>query len=250
MSQRRRRRKQSYKNTRYVSFGGTDEYVDFSDVLDLESTTARSYSFVFKTSSANTMAFMSKSMASGDGYNGYQIYVSNGKVYFRIYDNGTGSGIKANTDNTFHDGASHHAIITYDGSQTEAGIKFYIDNTLEAQTNAGNTGFTVSTINTADLNYGRASYGSSYYTGDLDEVNQYTGVLTSGERGIIYGEDQSGAFDPGKIGDAKRISTNIHNIGCGENANYSGGNWTFGDRASNNYDGVSANMEGADVKEY
>jgi len=154
-----------------IELDGTDDHLEIGQSTEFnavfEKDHAHSFSFLFRTTNTAVSVMFSKSDPAAT-YKGVAVnFSASGLIEYRAYENGTLTGIRAHTDTVWNDGQWHSATITYDGSETEAGIGFYVDGGKQAQTNDGLSGFTGSIVNTADMWIGEASYGGLNFDGGL-----------------------------------------------------------------------------------
>ena len=183
------------KDGRYMKFSGVSK-IQIGNNAGFEKNEPSTYLWRFRTTRATTMAFLSKSEGAA-GYKGFNLYMdSSGRITFRMYDNGTGSGINAHNSTPAFDGKWHTCVCTYDGSETEAGITIYIDGVPGPMVLAGNSGFTGSILNSEDWTLAQASYGGLNFDGDLAYLAEYNVYLSNQEVAQLYEElEQEGSFD-------------------------------------------------------
>lgn len=166
-------------------FDGINEYVDMGDVLDFERTDPFSFSLWVKWSGSITSMFLSKYTLTSP-YPGYQVYgIATGAI--RVY---LGSSVTANdyifivtTATGFNDNNWHHVTVCYTGSSTAAGFSIYVDGVLRP--------FSVIKDSLASTTLTSAAFrlggdGSTFHTGNLDEVSVYTKALSQAEVTWIY----------------------------------------------------------------
>jgi hypothetical protein len=168
------------------SFGGATGYLSLANEgnFDFEKTDAFSISLWLKTST-NSFTLISKNIADVT-LRGWMVFVAaTGYVWFGLYnDNGGGNKIEVLNPIDIGDGAWHHVVVTYDGSETAAGCKIYLDN-VEAST-TGTDALTGTILNNVQINVGRRTNNSQYYTGLLDEVVFYERELIAREVNRLY----------------------------------------------------------------
>lgn len=101
-------------------------------------------------------------------------------------DNATANRLIVETGaNKIIAGVRSHALVTYDGTSTVAGVKLYINGIV--QTNVVVTDALAGTIqNTEKLRIGRRSLGDSAFDGLINEVAMFNRVLTLPEIGAVY----------------------------------------------------------------
>jgi hypothetical protein len=154
-----------------IELDGTNDHLEiqqsaqFNDVFEKDS--PHSFSFLFRTTKTAVSVLFSKSDPAAT-YKGVAVnFSASGLIEYRAYENGTVTGLRAHTDTAWNDGMWHSATVAYDGSETEAGISFYVDREKQAQTNDGLSGFTGSIVNTSGMWIGEASYGGLNFGGGL-----------------------------------------------------------------------------------
>jgi hypothetical protein len=160
-------------STHSCLFGGTNEFVDMGNVLDLAYGGTRSCSFWMKTSSPNQQIIVSK----GGGWNvdGWQILMLAGGSLRALWSS-WGQNLYFDTTTTWNDGAWHH--VSY-----ARGLYPVIDGVTRG---GGYGGGTPSTSNTDPFRIGATSAGSQAFVGNIDEVTIYSGTLTEAESQWIY----------------------------------------------------------------
>ena len=139
----------------------------------------------------------------------------------------------------------YHVVVTYDGSNTAAGVKFYIDGSSETTTIDTDSLGTNTTLNSADFNIGERNSGSGglYYHGNISNVAVFNSELSAAN--IVS------LFNGGKPGDLSSFSpAPVSWWRLGENSYCpTGGQWTVLDEISTNT-GTSFNMGEEDLQGY
>ena len=86
---------------------------------------------------------------------------------------------------SFTDGLWHNIVVTYDGSEDAAGVKFYIDGTEDTNTQTLSNSFTGTLANdaTVDLQIGKVPKygGTNYMDGNIDELAIFNSVKAIGD---------------------------------------------------------------------
>lgn len=175
---------------RNLVFDGATTDINLGDVSDFDNDEVQSFASVFQTTDSNIRVFMSKS--NDTPFKGWNFYMSAGKLIFRMYENLATSGFRVSSDDTFNDGDVHSAVITYDGNGG-TGVKIYVDNKEVEVTIENDVAFTGSTLTSANLNIGMASYGSLWWDGPLYKVMQF-GVELSSEEAVQLLEELNTAI--------------------------------------------------------
>ncbi len=127
----------------------------------------------FQTASSGTQSLVSRSSPTPT-FRGYAAYTSGGKLLFRMYYNGTSTGIRVSSDGTFDDGLPHSFLVTYSGSGAASGVTMYVDGDPISSSILLDAGFGGSVLNSADCVLGRFSYGSNPLDGWLGNVKIYS----------------------------------------------------------------------------
>jgi hypothetical protein len=164
------------------SFDGINDYVDLGFGYRRSKTEPFSYSFWASTNSLNTLTVLSNS-----GDNGHFLHIENRYVWMHIGFSG-GSYLKTRTTTPFSANTLTHIVVTYDGSATYSGFKYYYNGILNTTVGVNNTLGTNDTPNPSayNLNIGRRPLGQYYYSGILDELAIFDRVITATEVTELY----------------------------------------------------------------
>lgn len=109
---------------------------------------------------------------TGNGLSpGWLVNLESGGVFSFILSNSFGSNtLYVYSSGAFSDNAWHYYVLTYDGSSSPSGVKFYIDGILKTTQISQNT-LSASTISSNPLTVGeRSGAGNSFFTGQLDDL--------------------------------------------------------------------------------
>lgn len=83
------------------------------------------------TKTPSTIAIVNGNVRTGAAYPGWETAIrSDGKPMARLISNITGNFLGVYGNYNVADGSPHIVTITYDGSSTAAGVKFYVDDAL------------------------------------------------------------------------------------------------------------------------
>jgi hypothetical protein len=169
-------------STKSILLDGVDDLVTMGNVLNMadDGTDSFSCSFWMKRNSFSTEFIVSKQL-NGGSYNGFSIYIVQGRLNFFI-GSGTSPNSKiAGRSTNYVIGSNwNNVILTYDGSQDISGFNIYINGVSDSVvTISNNTPTKVS--NTTDFQLsGRGGGANLVYGGGLDEVAFWNGTeLTS-----------------------------------------------------------------------
>jgi hypothetical protein len=193
-----------------LQFNGANQYVNFTNISvgDFERNQSFSTEFWFKTSNTGTQIFISKMAPSGN-YNGWEVWyegTSTNRMYFDLFNNAASNAIRVYFINsTISDNAWHHLIVTYDGSSSATGVKFYYDGALKS-TIASSDSLSLSTSTSAPFQISGRGNGATGTTGILDEIVIYNKVLSQSDITFRY---NNGAGTENPIGDISSYSNQI-----------------------------------------
>lgn len=162
-------------------FDGVNDYVLLGHSgLPHTKAESRTYSVWFKTT--NTGSLLNQNV--GGGLNtGLWLYINSAgnEPYFTMFnDAGNAIGGISNTA-TLIDGIWHNFVGTYDGSDTAAGMKLYIDGVEHAKTFTFNTGGGTYTPDIYPFQIGTTNGTLHPFTGDMGPIMVYSDDLTAAQ---------------------------------------------------------------------
>ena len=155
-------------------FDGTDDWIDVGTGLNA---TQHSLEFWIKTTDAGLYKGI-VDKEDVDGYNGWGIWISEGKFFYYIWNNLYGS-TSVLTQLTYNNNAWHHVVATNDG--TTNGIKIYVDgDEVSTDWYGANPGIIPQTSRNVIIGARGYAYPTmnSLLAGTLDEVRIYSIVLS------------------------------------------------------------------------
>ncbi len=219
-----------------LAFDGTNDYVNLGQpsALAFERTSQFSISTWIKgTSFAGLPTIFSKGLNSGS-YTGYFFFLNAGKLEMQINNTGSATNqIDVKSNNTVSTGVWHHVVMTYDGSSSAAGVKFYVDDVIQGVTVLSNT-LSASILNAADANIGEYADASSPFNGLIDEVHVYNFALNQDQVNTDYNYGSS--LTSGVLG-----PTEAANDLSGGAGNPPLGYWSFNERSGSTVSDRSGN---------
>jgi hypothetical protein len=181
------------------SFNGTSQDITTANNAGLTNTTAFSVALWFRlTATTNNKVFITTGqdsnpfdgvwVAYGDG-SGF----CNNKLELVITQTTANNTERICSNSTFMTTATWtHLSMTYDGSQTTAGMKIYLNGALLATTVSQNQGFGAFTNRTWEI--ASSHTPDLFLDGDLDDIRIYNRALSAAEVRQLYewGPEQAG----------------------------------------------------------
>lgn len=156
---------ENFGNT--LNFDGSNDYVQ---IMYNEPENEMTHEFWFKTTNPNGGLFMVGSGSMGGGGNDRHIYLNNGNITTRVWNN----EVIATSGTNYADGTWHHLVHTFGSSIGEQRI--YVDGVLQATGTKSSSDF-----NWEDRIIIGYSADKGYFQGEIDEVRIWNKVLTETE---------------------------------------------------------------------
>jgi len=204
----------SFASTNSFTFDGNSDYVDIGTLLNFLGNKSVSMWLKFTDSGGYRVAL-------NVGSDAYGMYSSAGKIGFYNKDVSTYKSVVATT--TTNDGQWHHYLGVNDGTN----LKLYIDGVLDNSNTNGSNGTTYN----ANGRIGARWNNLNIFSGSIDEV-------------AIFDTDQSA----NALAIGGTIPTDLTSYNplswwrMGEEASYTGGQWTLTDQGSGGNDGTSTTL--------
>ena len=192
-----------------LQFNGINQYVNFTNISigNFERNETHSFEFWFKTNNTGQQIFMSKMLNSGT-YVGWDIWfegTSTNRTYFDLTNTATSNMIRVYfTNSSISNNIWHNLIITYDGSSTALGVKFYFDGSLKS-TMVIYDSLTSSSLTAVPFQISGRGNGATGIVGSLDELVFYNKVLNQSDVDFRYNNGTG--------------TENMSSISCSENWN-------------------------------
>ncbi len=175
-----------------VSFDGTNDYIDIANEnnFDFEYNNAFSVScwanfFAFANSD---MVLISKLGSAPDNYIGWEfsVFPPGNVIHAYIINSFPGVAISTKGSAALTTGKWYHLVMTYSGSGTAAGVKFYVDGVLESNT-VGNDSLAGNTIlNNKHVFIGERPSPEWPVNAIIDDVRIYNRALSVEEISTLY----------------------------------------------------------------
>ncbi len=131
------------------------------------------------TSVAANMIILSSSTNAGT-YNGWEIGATSNHFYFFLFNTNTTNGIVVNGSTNVQNTGKHYVVATYDGSRTAAGVKLYVDGSLETPS-VGQNNLSLTAVSGIPPDLGERPADQNTMLGILAAPAIYNCVLTSGQ---------------------------------------------------------------------
>lgn len=181
----------SSTNGGVIVFDGTNDYVNFSNVLNFERTNPFSINFWIKAPVPQYYLAVINKLTWAAGAKGWRILSNyNGSgLAFTITDNHTVTDIYLNLPGVL-DNTWKHCCFTYDGNGNTNGMKAYLNASLTASGGGGNL-TTTTTSNTNLGIFGGDGTDNSYGNGTLANMLVYNRTLSSTEITQNYNAQKS-----------------------------------------------------------
>lgn len=161
-------------------------YVDFADAGDFDGSHGFSYGCWIKPKGTPNGPPIAR-MNNANGYRGYDMLISNGRIAPHIISNWSGDALKVNTKESLKPNVWQHVFVTYDGSGKAAGIKVYVDG-REWEWTVEQDGLSGSIRTKVPLSIGRRN-GGPKFKGLVDDVRIYARTLAASEVAALAGND-------------------------------------------------------------
>jgi len=216
-----------------LDFDGSNDTIDFGNVLDKTGNDPFSVSFWFKTATPGSVGTI---IAKSAGVDGWRVGHISGGLIFVIW--GGGGLLTTRTANSSISGNTwHQIVVTYDGLGNNTGVKFYLNGNAMTLV-LGTDTFSGSASNALSLFIGSFDNTSNYAPDTIMRLEVYPSELTIGNAMSLYNSGVPIASS--EVGLTSEFFVPL----IGENDSFST-NWTIVDEISAN-NGTSINMLEAD----
>lgn len=176
-----------YSDTKSIQFDGATNYLSLGNNLAFEKTDTFSFSFWVKFNSlaANDVLIDKYDAAGNVGYE--LLLLTTGTMIFQLsHHDGTNQIDRRFAAIGVSTGTWYHMALTYDGSATAAGVKFYLNGTEKSGSTSTNN-LTLSTVGTDILTIGAGVTDSFRAVSQLmDEVSVWSVALSGANVTTIY----------------------------------------------------------------
>lgn len=177
----------SYSSTsgqfgQYGNFSGSG-YIDFGNNYNFERTDSWSVVLWFNHGTSTQGAMFGK-QKSASQFNGWYISKFNNPLIRVGMTGSDGTALFGDTPLGYEDSAWHQLVMTYDGSQTTAGLKCYIDGSAVTLSYTNTLAASIQTA--VNLEAGARDGSNFLYTGKLDDIAIFNRVLSSTEVSNLF----------------------------------------------------------------
>lgn len=183
---------------RSVMFDGVDDYLDAGNCLSFEKTDAFSVSFWFYLSSAafgsgSEIAIINRTNDLGSGsFKGWSIIGLSAWYLQLAHDYNAGNYLEVQfLPNNLAVSGWNHMVLTYDGSATGAGTKFYL-NTVSASQGYADEDLTASIVVADHCEIGRMVAELYQTQGNLCSLSAFSTVLSQTDVNNLYNGGEPG----------------------------------------------------------
>jgi hypothetical protein len=170
------------------TFNGTTGYATAANqtTTNFDGTTPFSYSARIRPSALTTAVVVS-SVDTASNSTGWQSYIDgSGYLYLSIINNAASNQLAVRTSTGGIAANSTSLVtVTYDGSRTPAGVKFYVNGAALSNFTVANT-LTGSAANTKTLTIGAKPDGTTPFNGAIGDVVIYNTTLTAKQVAALY----------------------------------------------------------------
>ena len=175
------------------TFDGNDDSVAIPHdaTLSFETTDPFSFQCWVKVGSGGNRSLISKQQVSGSYGINMQVLTA-GTIRMNLI--GSTGSLAVDSTNTVDDDSYHHIVVTYDGNEVAAGLKTYIDGSLETPIIVVDS-LSGSIVTAVDFRLGNRENSDQDYDGLLDEVGIWNRELTSGNVTSLYNSDSGLALE-------------------------------------------------------
>lgn len=163
------------------TFDGTNESIDYGNILNFERTQPCSFEAMIKQSGTGGIQSIISKQLTTPTYAGWHFFMNNGKISLSFANNvGTGDYLSGYYNTLLTVDTVYHVLATYDGSSAIGGMNFYI-NGAPVATQEGANGLTASIITAETVKISERGAGDGDFEGEIKFVNVFDRELTAAE---------------------------------------------------------------------
>jgi len=153
-------------------------HIVFPEAGNFERSDAFSYGAWIKATDLGAMAVLSR-MDDGNANRGYDLYISDGRVYAHLIHRWPENAIRVNSKEQYPLKEWHHLMVSYDGSSKASGVKLFV-NGEPCETVITHDTLTETIRTEKPLHVGRRNPGAGF-KGEIDDLRVYDRSLSAAE---------------------------------------------------------------------
>ena len=168
-------------NEGVFNFDGTDDYIDFGNILNFERTDPFSIECWFKRDRSGASEFLVAKQESTGNLRGYSVLLPSSDDFITVVlrsQNTTSARLIVDNSTAITDTNWHQTVITYDGSSNTSGILIYLDGIDDTGIKQNTLSATI--ITSTPLQIGARNDGDSF-DGNIGPIHIYNRALSSTE---------------------------------------------------------------------
>ena len=170
------------------SLDGVNDYVDMGNNLDFDGSTPFSFSCWASPADKIGSQVMLSKRGSASPNVGYSVFfntntLGSNRVQVILANDSSTNIILNQSTNVIVPNVLHHITVTYDGSKTGAGLKIYINGSLNVSTFLDTLTGSISNTTNFKIGSGRSS---NFLQGTIDEVGVWNKELSASEVTELY----------------------------------------------------------------
>ena len=168
-------------NEGVFSFDGTDDYIDFGNILNFERTDSFSIECWFKRDRSGVSEFLIAKQESSGNFRGYSVLLPSSDDFITVVlrsQNTTSARLIVDNLTAVTDTNWHQTVITYDGSSNTSGILIYLDGIDDTGIKQNTLSATI--ITSTPLQIGARNDGNSF-DGNIASTHIYNRTLSASE---------------------------------------------------------------------
>lgn len=168
-------------NEGVFSFDGTDDYIDFGNILNFERTDSFSIECWFKRDRSGVSEFLIAKQESSGNLRGYSVLLPSSDDFITVVlrsQNTTSARLIVDNLTAVTDTNWHQTVITYDGSSNTSGILIYLDGIDDTGIKQNTLSATI--ITSTPLQIGARNDGNSF-DGNIASTHIYNRALSANE---------------------------------------------------------------------
>lgn len=150
----------------------------------------------FDTSAGSSAQTLAGTLDTASNFKGWEVQVETGAhctggtgicLAFFLVDSFPTNSIYVVSPATISTGTVYNVVVTYDGSSTAAGVKFYLNGSLRTGNSVQNDSLSAATTNTKNVRLGMRQDGTTNkFSGNIGPAYVYSRALNATDAGALY----------------------------------------------------------------